>query len=269
MRERARFASLTLAYNQEDYIESCLRTLAGQCGAMFVMYSEQPFDGYNPNARRECTRLDSTPTILHRLAREYAHLHVIKGTWSLEDDMRNDGLTAARCAGFDHLFVLDADEFLIDGSWERLRRFVLDRAESESWWCRMRTPFKSIDYVIDRDDEYLPVAVRLTEEVRFVNRRIPSGRRLRLPKELICFNMGYVLSDDRMLEKTRTWSHAHQLPPNWYQQKWLNWTPGTRDLHTREPALWPQTRQRASEALPSVLKGHPLARAKYEAHCRS
>jgi hypothetical protein len=252
-------ASLTLAYNQEDYIEACIRALAPECGAMYVMYSLVPFDGYNPNARLQSARVDDTGQILDQLRAEFSHLHVIRGEWSYEDEMRNEGLAAARTAGFSHLLVVDADEFMIDGGWDDLRQFVSDFPDADSWWCKMRVPFKSVDWIVDREVEFLPLVVRVGDGVSFNNRRIPTGRRQRLPEHILCFNMGFVLGDSRMLEKTRTWSHAHQLPRDWYLEKWLNWTPETTNLHTRDPKLWPRVRPFGAEFLPSALQGHRCA----------
>jgi hypothetical protein len=257
--DKHRFASLTLAYNQKDYLEYRLRQLMPECGAVFVMYSEVPFTLYNPNARAEFSRVDGSREILCRLNREFDHLYVIEGEWTCEDDMRNAGLEAALTKGFESLLIIDADEFYHEQTLPILRQFMRDHPDTDSWWCRVRVPFKYIDYVIDRDDEFLPVAIRLGGATRFCNRRVPSGRRQRLDDRFLLFNMGFVLSDARMLEKTRTYSHAHQLPPLWYQEKWLGWTPETRNLHTRVPALWPRTRFQAPTELPAILRGHPLA----------
>lgn len=257
---RALFGALTLAYNQEEYLEAMLRGIAPHCARLYVMHSQVPFTRYNPQARGEFTRADRTAEILARLQRELPHLAVRTGEWACEDDMRNAGLDAAMADGLDYLMVVDADEFYRDGVVPAVQRSVLALPEADSWWCRTVVPFKRCDYVIDRDDEYLPVAVRLDPAIRFTNRRIPAGRRARLPQELAFFNMGFLLPDARMYEKTRTWSHAHQLPGRWFEEKWLGWSPATRNLHTRVPELWPRCRPFHPAALPQSLAGHPLVR---------
>jgi len=107
---RHRFASLTLAYNQEDYIEYCLRGVARAVGALFVMFSERPWSTYNPSAREECHRVDNTTLILNQLKVELPGLRIIAGDWHCEEDMRNQGLAAARQSGFEFLMIVDADE---------------------------------------------------------------------------------------------------------------------------------------------------------------
>ena len=248
------FAAILLAYNQEDYIEQCVREIANHCGAIFIMYSAVPFTFYNPNAREEFSRQDSTSSILAKLKQEYSNLHIIEGEWSKEDDMRNDGRAAALAAGFEYLLIIDADEFFPKDCLPNIQESIENNPDTDSWWCKIRVPYKYINYVIDREDEYLPIAIRLNDDITFVNRRVPSGRRLKLDDCFICFNMGFVLSDDRMLEKTRTYGHAHQLPVNWYKEKWLGWCPDTKNLHTRKPELWPATRVFSPEQLPAALR---------------
>ena len=255
-----RFASLTLAYNQEDYIEYCLKGLAHSVGALFVMFSERPWSTYNPSARKEFDRVDNTWHILSRLQAELPHLRIVAGDWHCEEDMRNQGLAAARESGFDYLLIVDADEFYHDNDLARIQEFVIGTPECESWRCRMRIPFKYCDYVVDGGDHYLPVVVRTREGVKFTNRRIPDGRRVRLPADLVCFNLGFILPDDRMYQKMRTYGHAHQVVEGWFEEKWLSWTPNAKDLHPREPHRWPCVRRHDPQDYPEILRGHPLLR---------
>ena len=124
--DRSRFASLTLAYNQGDYIESCLRELAPHTGASFVMYSDRPFTRYNPDARREYSRVDGTRHILRRLEVEFPHLRVIEGVWDDEQEMRDAGHAAALAEGFEYLLIVDADEFYRRGDLASVTKLVAD-----------------------------------------------------------------------------------------------------------------------------------------------
>jgi hypothetical protein len=255
-----RFASLTLAYHQREYLEWSLRAVAPHVETMYVMYTDVPFTEYNPGAREEAFPDDGTRDILARLECELPHLRVLSGTWAAEEGMRNDGLRAAAGEGYDTLLIVDADEFFHDGALGEATKLIAADAETDCWSMHMRVPFRFADYVIDRDDELLPLAIRIRDGVCFERRRIPNVPRLALPASITCFNLGFVLSDERMFEKTRTWSHSNQLPSRWFEEKWLGWTPETTDLHTRVPPLWPRTRRIDPAALPASLVGHPLLR---------
>jgi hypothetical protein len=257
---KPRIASLTLAYNQGDYIEYCLKGLARSVGALLVMFSERPWTTYNPSARKEFHQVDNTRQILTRLQSELPHLRVIAGEWDCEEDMRNRGLAVARELGFELLLIVDADEFYHEDDLARIQELLVDTPESDGWWCRMRVPFKYCDYVIVEEDHYLPVVVRTREGVKFVNRRLPDGRRIKLPADLVCYNMGFVLPDDRMYEKMRTYGHAHEVVEGWFEEKWLPWTPDAKDLHPREPRRWPCVTRCDPRDYPEILQGHPLLR---------
>lgn len=251
-------ASLTLAYHQADYIELSLRELAPYVDGMYVMYAEEPFTRYNLTAREEPFADDATGAILERLRCELGHLRILSGSWASEEEMRNDGLSAARRDGFEILFVIDADEFFDEGTLDHARTLIARDPVSDCWSMRMRVPFRRPDRVIARDDEYLPLGVRIGEGIRFDRRRLPNVQRVSLPEAITCFNMGFLLPDDRMYEKTRTWSHSHELPPRWFDEKWIGWTTATTDLHTRVPPLWPCTREHDPELYPRALRRHPL-----------
>jgi len=253
-----RVASLTLAYHQADYIELSLRELAPYVDGLYVMYAQEPFTRYNATAREETFADDATGAILKRLCGEIPHLRILSGTWTCEEDMRNDGLSAARRDGFNILFVVDADEFFDDRTLDHARTLIARDSVSDCWSMRMRVPFRRPDRVIARDDEYLPLAVRIKKGIVFDRRRLPNVKRVPLPETITCFNMGFLLPDARMFEKTRTWSHHHELPTRWFEEKWLGWTPTTTDLHTRVPPLWPATRDHDPELYPRALQRHPL-----------
>jgi hypothetical protein len=253
-----RVASLTLAYHQADYIEFSLRELAPYVDGMYVMYSQEPFTRYNPTAREEAFADDATGAILERQRGEIRHLRILSGTWACEEDMRNDGLNAARRDGFDILYIIDADEFFADGTLDHARTLIARDPVSDCWSMRMRVPFRRPDRVIDREDEYLPLAIRIKTGIAFDRRRLPNVKRVSLPETITCFNMGFLLPDTRMYEKTRTWSHHHELPPRWFEEKWLGWIPTTTDLHTRVPPLWPATRDHDPALYPRALQHHPL-----------
>jgi hypothetical protein len=251
-------ASLTLAYHQADYIEFSLRDLAPYVDGMYVMYARKPFTRYNPTSLEERFADDATGAILERLRNDIPHMRILAGTWACEEDMRNDGLDSARREGFDILYIIDADEFFADGMLGQARKMIARDPASDCWSMRIRVPFRRPDRVIDRDDEYLPLAVRIKTGIVFDRRRLPNVKRVSLPEAITCYNMGFLLPDARMYEKTRTWSHHHELPLRWFEDKWLGWTPTTTDLHTRVPPLWPATRVHDPELYPRTLQSHSL-----------
>jgi hypothetical protein len=104
----------------------------------------------------------------------------------------------------------------------------------------------------------MAAAVHLAPDTHFPQRRRASGPRRDLPDEIFFWHLGYVLSDERMWEKIRTFAHADEILPGWYEEKWLAWTPHTRDLFRKQPASrWPRTHRIDPRQLPGILHRHP------------
>jgi hypothetical protein len=256
--KRLRFGALVLAYNQEDYLAYCIRALAPHVDAVVVAHSDVPWTAYNPQARGEFTTPDRTREILASSTSEVDNLGVVEGLWNSEEETRNAGLRRLRRAGMDVCFIVDADEFYPESGIARLREHVeRENAPGTVYFAKYHTCFKRFDYVVESEHR-TPVAVHLDAETTFLLRRMPSGNIQYAPDSIYFWHMGYVMSDGRMWEKLHTFGHAHEIVPNWFEEKWLNWTPSTRDLFRKEPrSRWPRTLKIDPGRLPSVLHSHP------------
>jgi hypothetical protein len=254
-----RFGALLLAYNQEDYLSYCLRALAPHVDEVVVVHSESPWIAYNPDARRAFAVPDATREILASLRREIGNLTVVEGIWDVEEAMRNAGLEVLRRGGMDACLIVDADEFYPAGGIARLRGLIeRENAPGTVYFARYHTCYKRFDYVVESEHR-VPVAVRLDADTSFLLRRLPSGRIVYVPESIYFWHMGYVMSDERMWEKLHTFGHAHEIVPHWYDEKWLRWTPETRDLFRKEPrSRWPRTTRIDPRTLPEILHTHPF-----------
>lgn len=257
-RRPLRFGALVLAYRQVAYLSWCLRALAPHVDHVVVLHSETPFSAYNPKAPSEFGGPDGSRQVLDDLTERLSNLHVIDGVWEAEEPMRDAGLAELRRLGCGVCLIVDADELWPEGGLASLKEEISARRHKGAvFLARHRTCFKRLDYVVEAPQRRLPVAVHLDRSTRFVDRRFPSGPRLDLDPSLHFWHLGYVLDDARMWEKIRTFSHAHEVVKDWYQEKWLGWTPTTRDLGRRDPSRWPSTRRIDPRRLPAILHDHP------------
>lgn len=256
-----RSGAIVLAYNQEEYLGPCLEALLPCVDHVVAMLPDAPFVAYNPGAREEFDRRDASPEILKDLAARHANLTVVEGRWDAEPAMRNEGLAHLRKLGVGVCLSVDADEFHPEGGIARILDFVeRDAAPGTVYLSRYHTCYRSFARRVVSDHR-LAVAVHLTPDTHFPRRRRASGPARDLPDDHVFWNMGYVLSDERMWEKIRTWSHAHEVLDGWWEEKWLGFTPETRDLFRKEPASrWPRTVPVDPAELPPVLREHPYFR---------
>lgn len=254
-----RTGALVLAYKQEDYIASCIRSIASSVDLVLVLFSEEPFTSYNSRARSQFSRPDRTGHILQGLKRQIDHLAVLQGTWDDEAAMRNAGLACLRGHDVEACFIIDADEIYPKGVLDAVRSEIEGRNQPGSvYFSRYETCFRRFDYIVESSHR-LPVAVHLEPSTVFPRRRRPSGPRVDLPEQLFFWHMGYVLDDARMWEKINTFSHAHEIVDGWFEKKWLEWTPQTRDLFRKEPvSRWPRTVRIDPRELPEIIHSHPF-----------
>lgn len=252
---------MVLGYNQEDYIGYCLSDICSEVDDIVVALPTCPFSAYNPIAREEFRALDSTKEIVHRVAAESRNIRITVGEWEREETMRDHCLDLALGLACDVCLIIDADEFYPAGILAQIRRYILHNGRcGDVFWARHINCFKRFDYVVDAPKLRLPVAVIPNQKTRFVEGRVPYGPRRDLPDNLFYWHVGYVLSDVRMWEKLRTFSHAHEVVENWYEEKWLNWTPLSTNLCRRQPERWPRTKRCDRGALPTILHTHPRFR---------
>ena len=257
MTGRLRSGAMMEAYKQEEYISYSLRSLAPFVDHVVVMYSEAPWTTSAATAR--FGTLDRTRSILSRICRTFSNVEVIEGVWGSEPEERQEALHHLRSRDVDTCLIVDADEIYPDGVIQR----VLDEVEQRDhpgavYYARYLTCYRRFDYIVESDHR-LAIAVHLDEGTEFVERpRRPTGPRLDLPDDIFFWHMGYVLGDERMWEKIHTFAHAHEVLHDWYEEKWLKWTPSTRDLFRKAPASrWPRTVPIDPWILPKVLHEHP------------
>ncbi len=257
---KARFGAMILAYNQADYIDACIRAIYPYFYRIVVMYSKAPYSKYNTHAREEFTELDNTLEILEGIPDKAEKMMITHGSWTCQEDIRNDALDIMRTEGCDYCFVIDADEFYPDCMLPGLFAYLEEHLpEGQVGWVKTRTLFKQMNYLIDTRRARLAVATRIRPETRFTpgGGRGPTGEKFKVDDRFFYWHLGYVLPNKRMWEKVRTYGHARELPPDWYEEKWLNWTPETTNMCRRDPTRWPKTVRIEPRELPGILHNHP------------
>jgi hypothetical protein len=251
--------ALMLAYDQEEYIAWSLRSIAGKVDAVVVAYSAVPWTAYNRSARAEFATPDATHSILVGLQAELTNVTILEGVWHDEESMRNDALHLLRRLGVSSFLIVDADEFYDCHVTDDVFRLLeADERPDVVAWARYRNLYRSFRYEISGASLRLPVAGKADGGGLFLKRRILHGPRLILPSHIYYWHTGYVLGDARMLKKIRTFGHAHEIATDWYAQKWLAWTPETRDLDRVHPIRWPGTCPIDPLEVPSTLHSHPF-----------
>lgn len=253
----ARFGAMVLVYRQIDYIDYCLRAAVDHFDAVACMYTDVPFKKYNPDAPQQFGGDDGSRDVVVRHATQHPHVHVVSSHWESEEAMRTDALSLLKDLDIDFTYVLDADEIYPDGALETIKTWIASHEPHSRFRCRYRNLFKRMDREINADDLWHNVCYRTRDIASFERGRTITIPDVKLPDELFFWHFGWVLSDERIYEKVNTYSHAHELPPDWFRRKWLEWTPATTDLCARNKWKWRGTSYVNPSELPAVLRSHP------------
>jgi glycosyltransferase involved in cell wall biosynthesis len=219
---RVNLAVCTIAYNEVEWIQGCIRQFRPFVARHVVLVSSKPWfgeagkdDGTAEAARKEC-----------------AEVHVQH--WHSEAEQRNWGL--AQVKDFDYVFIVDADELYTRSGIEAM---VASLRGSREFYFRireMRTYWKTTDYIFAPIDSWdKPVVAVDPKRVRFYKQRqvenvsgAPLPAASTLPATL--HHMSWVRSDEKVREKIRSRSYAPHIRPEWYEKVWLQWTPEMRDV---------------------------------------
>jgi hypothetical protein len=233
-------ATHVLAYNVSRYIRLALRNMAPHVDKIYVVHSRQPL-GYNREARNSMTNPTSTDEI--RAAGLGDKVEIIEGVWAEEEGMRNACLARAKAEGFDWLLIQDADEFYTDKGWSQIKGALARGIRQQHYTTTWYNFWKSSHYVLVSTNGEIKecnagFAVRCKSDLQFKCKRMTNS-----PCTMVidspCYHYGYVMSDEEMYTKIKTWSHAADFnSERWYRLKWLNWTEATRNLHPTDPTGW-------------------------------
>jgi len=254
--QKKRFAAHILMFNCEEFILLTLRNCGPFVGRIYVAYSEKPWT-YNPDARLNF--VNQTDKNILKLSEYYHKIEILEGVWEKEEDQRNACLDKAKADGFDYLIIQDADEFYSREDYKSNLYEIESNPDKDVYitpWCSF---WKSLDYVIESKEGTIVIgtpefAVNCKSETRFIRARTTNARSKHSLNGL-CYHLSFVGSDVGVWRKINTWGHSHQFDrKKWFEQKWIKWTPSTRNLHPVEPAAWKKAIKFEGQ-LPDILQG--------------
>jgi glycosyltransferase involved in cell wall biosynthesis len=217
-----KIAVCTVAYNEAEWIKACVEQFKPLISRHLVLVSAVPWFG-------EPLRNDGTAEIAAAAGAEVYVQH-----WASESEQRNWGL--ARLYDYDYVLIIDADEFF---SRSRLQSLITQLGDARGPCYRaaeMHTYWKTTDYVCYPYEAWdAPVIAVDPKRTKFNWQRqiqpIEENRRIVAPTLPVrLYHMSWVKSDEKVLEKISTFSHATHIRPGWYENVWKKWTPEMNDI---------------------------------------
>lgn len=225
-------ASLCIAYKEERLIKHHLKHLEGKVDKALVLVSESPYHQF------EDGQPDRTGEIALKMGAD-----VVKGSWSVEHDQRNYGLSLLRM--YDYVLVLDPDEFILEKDWNILLEGLEERVfKKPAYKAPSYVTYWKKGYVLDPTDTHKPLFLVNPREVTFEHYRGISSEVYDSPIQFPIHHMSWARTDEEMKKKLLTFSHAKEFNGmEWYERVWKTWTPLSTYLH-------PLTREKWHQAIP-------------------
>lgn len=244
-------AAVYCIYDDITWLTDSIESIYYIVDAIYFLIGEKPWHG-------ESTDNLNTLECIKKFPDPAGKIHLICGTWTNETDQRNAGLDMLSKAGFTYCFVIDADEIYDPLDLQRMKEMVTSHPEIACWYIALDTYWKSYRYRIEPREQLKPVVFVKVGAARFTqNRHVGGENHSLIPSEIgICHYLGYARSDEDILKKISTSSHAHDVQSAWFENIWKKWDSDRSliNLHPTHPHTFQQAVEQPYSALPPVLK---------------
>ncbi|NMC64407.1 MAG: glycosyltransferase family 2 protein [SAR324 cluster bacterium] len=248
---KIKIAAVMCVYDDCKWLEAAVKSVYEKVDSIYFMVGNRPWNGEKGSNKNTLEKIAS-------IKDPRSKFKLIKGKWSSETEERNAGLEALKKDGFDYCFVLDSDEVYDKKQLAEFFKLITEKRYVPAWRIRMLTYWKSEHFRIEPPEAYQPVVVLKVGDIVFRDKReISSPQSESIPPELcVMHHMSYARSDNEILRKISTFSHADQMIPNWYENVWKAWDENMqlRNLHPCWPDAYQEVVGVPEELLPSALR---------------
>ncbi len=250
---RPRFAAKYVVYNDDEWLPCSVASIYDAVDAVYFFVSEYPWRG---------PKTDNTATLdcIASLPDPDAKIHLVKGSWREEVQQRNDALERLQKDGFDYAFIIDADEIYDSHAVLQMIQYACARPEIGCWHAATVIYWKSPYFRIDPPERYHPpifLKIGTGKFIEYCNCRSHSHE-LMPPQVGFQHHMSYARTDAQILKKITSFSHSHQVRPDWYEKVWLAWDHdhSITDLCPYNPGAYERAVEVPPAAVPPAVWEH-------------
>ena len=248
---RPSLAAVYCVYDDTRWLKASVESVYSACDRIYFLVGSKPWNG-------EGGSNEDTLSVISSLADPESKIEIIKGEWPSEEAQRNAGLEILSGAGFDYCLVVDADEVYDEAQLEAMLRLVSTRRFVPAWRAHMFTYWKTEGFRVDPPEAYNPVVFVRVGSLGFTDKREISDQRNEVipARTGVMHHLSYARSDEEVMRKITTFSHVHQMKPDWYENVWKGWD-ANHEMENLNPC-WPESYKKAvpvtEGALPPVLR---------------
>lgn len=229
----SKVAAVYVVYEDSGYLEESVRRVYYAVDKILFLLNFNPWNG-SPNDSGLVETYKSVLMMYDPLKK----IEVISRSWKTEEEQRNFGLKHLSKNDIDWCFIIDDDEMY---NFHDLK-LQIDRVKSDShsvYLSPHQVYWKTRNWAIGNLVEALPSFTRTNGSARFDKARamiVEANHTWHTFRsdELICHHLSYVRSDEKMLRKIRTFSHADDIKDVWYDKVWMKWFPEMENIHPNQ-----------------------------------
>jgi len=246
MSDRPTVGAAYCVYEDSGFLAESIARIYPFMMAILILVNHKPWQGDAiPGA------FQVTSDAVARIPDPENKINLVWGHWKDEAEQRNCSLKHMRLLECQFMFIIDDDEMYNRAELDTFIEKIIPMGQpAYLFWHQMY--WKNRDTVIKGCDCAMPAMVSTEEgKVRFNEARaiLVAGTWITCDSSLIvCHHFSYVRSDEKMLRKIRSFSHASSIIGNWYEDVWLKWVPGNENLHPTRPEGFPGTIPEAQAA---------------------
>lgn len=228
-------------YDDHEYLEASLEAVKDIADKVLFLISDIPWNGEASDNKETINRVKE-------LCEKNNNFELIQGYWGNEADQRNFGLNKLYKEEIEYCLIIDADEIY---HLEHLKNLVLFAEQNRNIYAfhiEWNTYWKKSYYKIHPREEFKPVVLVKISNFSFTSMRNGTTGVIRnssgifnfeepykgvlIPSNIaICYHLSYARSDENIKRKIETFSHAKEINASWYDNVWLNWKEGDKNLH--------------------------------------
>jgi len=250
---RVKIAAVICVYDDISWLPQVVESAYEACDKIVFLVSNHPWNGEPGDL---CHTVDTIAAFKDPANKMDLH----RGDWMSETYQRNFGLKICESFDCELCFVLDADEVYEPEQLLEMFRIARNTPQIDCFNVSLLTYWKSPRYRIDPPEPLQPPALVRVGKTSFRHNRAVDAETYALiaPEVAVCHHLSYARTDEQILRKLATFSHADELVPHWYENVWQKWdtNPSLRNLHPTHPAAYGRAIETSRAALPACLQSY-------------
>jgi hypothetical protein len=160
-------------------------------------------------------------------------------SWEKEEDQKNWGMEML--TDVDWVFITATDMYMSKESIFTMCDFLEnEKNPNNAYGCACKTYWKNLDTIVKPDHPFIIAAIK--HNVRFdYSSRIVGQTDHKMIPGVQMHHLSWVKTDDEVLDKIKSYTHADEVLMNWYNEVWKKWHEDMTGIHPITPSDYKYT----------------------------